>query len=208
MFPLNFVAWSLSIELLLSILFYWACRWRTRTIIALVGLGLLGLALVRWRIGYVGGGFAWRDAPTGLARGLYGFSMGMLMARQSFERISSHGAWLPVIAAGLVMWIEPPHGVAYDLLAIVVLIPIIAYAAARLDPKWGRLFEMFGDLSYAVYALHNVSLSAFEQVRITGPVALILFLCFCGLLDHYYDRPIRRALSSRLRLRVESLAAP
>ena len=35
-----------------------------------------------------------------------------------------------------------------------------------------------------------------------------LFLGFCGLLDHFYDRPIRKRMSSRLRLRVRGVAAP
>jgi peptidoglycan/LPS O-acetylase OafA/YrhL len=218
MFPFNFVAWSLSIELLLSLLFYWASRWRSRTLVALLLLGLCGLAIVRWRVGYVGGGFAWRDAPTGLARGLYGFSIGMLIARyQGVDRIRTHAAWLPMLAAGVMMWLALSHGVAYDLFAIVLVIPIIAYAAARLEPRKGNLFRHVGNLSYAVYALHNLSFTVLTHVmgigsehpgRLVGPVAFALFLVLCGLLDRYYDRPIRTALSSRIRARVERLAAP
>lgn len=213
MFPLNFVTWSLSIEMMLSVLFYWSCRWRNRTLAALLVGGLCGLALVRWRIGYVGGGFAWRDVQTGVARGLYGFSSGMLIARYQTTRLKSHAAWLPIIAAGVMMWLRPPHGVAYDILAIVVLIPVIASFAACIEPETGIAFRIVGDLSYAVYALHNVSFSALERVTgigtvhpqsLLGILAFALFLTLCALLDRYYDRPIRKVLLSRLRFRAKN----
>ena len=219
LFPLNFVAWSLFVEMLLSVLFFWACRWSTRRLWALLAAGAVALILSRIYLGYIGGGFAWRDGPSGLARGLFGFSAGMLIARQDVvRRASTWLACLPILAAAAIMSVRPPHAVAYDLAAIFIAMPAITYCAVRAQPGVGGPFRLAGDLSYAVYALHSVTFFMLVQLGWADPthplalpkglLTLFLFLCGCWLLDRYYDGPIRKHLSDRLRARVERLAAP
>jgi peptidoglycan/LPS O-acetylase OafA/YrhL len=210
MFPLNFVAWSLFIEMMLSILFFWTSRWKNGSLWMLLALGLTGLIAVRYFSGYIGGGFAWRDAPSGFARGLFGFVAGMLIARYSTgERKVTNAAWLPLLLAGVIMSISPPHAVAYDLAMIVIGMPALVFVSVRLEPLRARPFTIAGDLSYAIYAFHNIVFSTFEQLSgfsakapaspILGFGVLALFLAGCWLLDRYYDCPIRRRLTQSMK---------
>jgi len=219
LFPLNFVAWSLFVEMLLSVLFFWLSGRPSNALWVSLTAGFIGLILCRIYIGYIGGGFAWRDAPSGLARGLFGFSAGMLIARhRDAPRRWGRRAWVPLIAAAGLMSIDPPHGVAYDLLVIFVAVPGITFFAARIEPRAAGTFRAIGDLSYPIYALHSVAFFALGALgwlkwsaSLSGLEPLVtvgLFLAGCWNLDRYYDRPIRKRLSRRLRERVESGAAP
>jgi peptidoglycan/LPS O-acetylase OafA/YrhL len=219
MFPLNFVAWSLFIEMLLSVLFFWSSRWADKRLWAMLLMGILGLILTRFLIGYIGGGFAWRDAPSGFARGLFGFTAGMLIARRSTSsRTSTNAAWLPVIGAAILMSVNPPHAAAYDLAAIMVGIPAITWWGVRLEPRHGVAFALLGDVSYAVYALHSTILSLWEKISgasaehpatmVVGLAILAAALLCCWLTDRFYDRPLRALLSRSLGERVSPQAAP
>lgn len=219
MFPFNFVAWSLFIEMLLSVLFYWSSRWKNRSIWVLLAAGFLGLIFVRIFIGYIGGGFAWRDGLSGFARGLFSFSAGMLIARtHRGRRIESNVAWLPVIAAAILMSISPPHPVGYDLVVIIAAIPAITYLSVRVEPPNVRTMRLFGDLSYPVYALHTVAFYALigltqlsEEKPLSPMIGLAVlagFLGWCWLLDRCFDQPIRGYASSALKRRVSRIEAP
>ena len=219
MFPFNFVAWSLFIEMLLSVLFYWSSRWRNHSIWLLLAAGLIGLILLQIFSGYIGGGFAWRDAPSGFARGLFSFSAGMLIARmQRAQRFESNAAWVPVIGAAILMSINPPHPVAYDLAVIIAAIPMITYLSVRLEPPNIRYMRLFGDLFYPIYALHSATFFALvglthlsEEKPLSPPIGLAIifgFLVWCWLLDRYFDRPIRDYASSALKRRVGRIEAP
>jgi peptidoglycan/LPS O-acetylase OafA/YrhL len=223
MFPLNFAAWSLFIEMMLSVKFYWSSKISDRFVWALLGLGLAGLLLVRIKVGYIGGGYSWRDMPIGMIRGLFSFSAGMLIARKTNgAHIVSHWAWVPIIVgAAMMAYIPQKHAVAYDLAAIILGFPLLILVAVHLEPVKPDLFRVAGALSYPCYALHWATFFAIQCLFgfgpshpapiIAGAAVFAAFLYGCRLLDRYYDTPLRmrgiKALERAGRSRSEVVAA-
>jgi len=204
MFPLNFVAWSLFIEMLLSVQFYWSAKLPDRYIWALLAASLVGLFMFRLMVGYVSGGYSWHDLPMGIVRGLFSFSVGMLIARNTDGRhFVTRWAWLPLAASAIFLAINPPHGAAYDLLMIVVGFPLIVLASVHLEPPNPTLFKLSGELSYPCYALHWTTfflvatffgLATNPASPFIGAAILLVFLFGCHLLDRYFDAPLRSRL--------------
>jgi peptidoglycan/LPS O-acetylase OafA/YrhL len=207
-FPLNAPGWSLFVEMLLSILFFRAVHFRTKNLWTMLAGAFVALILLRLFLGYLGGGFSWRDGPSGLVRGVYGFSAGLLIARLP-ERspIRTQWAWLPIVVTGALLAINPPHGAAYDILLIVLALPAITLASVRLEPVAVLPFRTLGDLSYAIYALHSATFFTLQQLGdwhperpgtpLTGLTALALFLVGCWIIDRYYDCPVRTYLTRK-----------
>jgi len=212
MFPLNFVAWSLLIEMLLSVQFYWTSKLRDRDIWCLLLIGLAGLFTLRVVVGYVSGGYSWHDLPMGLVRGLFSFSAGMLIARKTDGRhIVSHLAWAPLAASALIFAANPPHGAAYDLAMIILGFPMIVLASVHLEPLSPRPFKLAGDLSYPCYALHWTTFFAVVTIfglspehsasPLLGAAVLAAFLYACHWLNVHYDTPLRRQAIGPIRSR-------
>jgi peptidoglycan/LPS O-acetylase OafA/YrhL len=203
-FPLNFVAWSLFVEMLLSVQFFWTAKLRSRSILVLTVAGLASLFALRVAVGYVSGGYSWHDLPMGVARGLFSFSVGMLIARKTGgHHVTSSAAWLPLAAAALILAVNPPHGTAYDLLMIVAGFPLLVLASVHVEPVNPSAFSTAGELSYPCYALHWSFTFAFLSFfgfnahhpapAMIGLILLAIFLYGCRLLDRYYDTPLRKA---------------
>lgn len=217
MFPLNFVGWSLFVELLLSFAFFFAPRWRSRTLVACFVLALAALIGARLLSGHIGGGFAWRDAPMGLMRGVLSFSAGMLIARHVHRPpVTTGWAWALPAATILLLSIDPPHPVFYDLVAMALVIPAITLGAVLAEPRACRLCGIVGDISYAVYALHIVSFFLIASLAridpahpaspLAGAAAFALFIGACWLVDRFYDPPLRVALNRRRRRHADAAA--
>lgn len=226
MFPLNIPSWSLFFEFLVNLLF--VLFWPLLTSRRLVALSLLMAGAVMLAIvlkGSIDQGSIASSFTVGLARTVFGFCVGVLIARRIL-RVHRHKSNLRVIGIVGVVVIAltgRPEGelrAIWDAVCVLVVFPLIVYWATIIDPgeRLRKVATFLGVTSYAVYVLHTPVSSVLNSaaryfagitgVSVGGPylgvAVLAILLTGCWLIDKYFDMPVRRHLS-RIVPRVQAL---
>jgi peptidoglycan/LPS O-acetylase OafA/YrhL len=227
-FPLNIPCWSLFLEVLVNLLFvvFWPVLTSRRLIaVSLLTGGAVGLAIVQQ--GSIDQGSNASGFAVGLARTVFGFSVGVLIARhiRQVPRHESNLKVLAIVAVVVIAIIGWPKGelrAVWDATCVLVVFPLIVYFGTLIDPgaRLRRIATFLGVTSYAVYVLHsplssimNSTARAFAGAAgvaaaapYLGVTVLALLLTGCWLVDRYIDMPIRGQLS-RMVPKMQALRA-
>jgi len=150
-FPFNQPAWSLFFELAANFLFA-LFTWTVPRLLAVIAAGAALLVLAAWTYGNLDIGWRWGDLPSGGARVLYSFFIGVLLYRFQPE-------WNWRIPAPLLVLVLPLAFMlpaSCDLAVVLAGFPLLVFAGSMTEPgpRLERLFKLLGDISYPVYVLH------------------------------------------------------
>jgi len=222
LYPVDSVAWSLALELLVNLLY--AFLWRPlrdpRVLAgALAASALWLIGAVIW-FGKLDIGFLWSDAAGGLPRVAFSFTAGLGLHRLYRARgwRSPLPAWAPLLALPAVFYLHLDE-VVWPLACVLILFPTLVAAAAASEPRGrtARAFAWLGAVSYPLYILHkpagelatlwvrHISPHDVRTVWI-GLVFMTMALPACALVERFYDRPVRRLLTAGLDGLVERLS--
>lgn len=160
-FPLNGPQWSLMWELLANLLYAVVARWlTTRRLVVLVAAGAVAhvTVVVAFATGSLGpyGHNWWAGAP----RVIYGFFVGVLLARLAMAgRLKVPAAPILLILAVVALTLSPPipeaWRAAFDLIAALVIFPLLVASAVGAEVGVLRpVLDGLAGMSYALYALH------------------------------------------------------
>ena len=225
LFPANFVAWTLSFELLANAVYGFGFRFltvkRLRMIACLSGLVLLALVLIR---GNLNGGAYWPDAHLAALRVTFSFFVGILIHRAretgGFAALSS--VKLPqiiiiVITVGALASPIPPalRGV-FDAACVLFLFPLIVAASVGRNPVPSRGISAFlGEISYPIYVLQipvfTIGVTGLPKLlpglpQLPAPwsgFVLLAALCIASwFMAVRFDIPVRRQMSAAVRRRL------
>jgi len=217
LFPLNIPCWSLFLEILVNFLFVLA--WPLLTSRRLIVVCLLtgsGVAMAVVHAGNLDQGSVITGFAVGLARTIFGFSVGVLIARrvQSRSREESNPKVIAIVALVCIAIAATPHGlgrVVWDIACVLVIFPLLVYGGTLFDPgpTLRHIATFLGVTSYAVYVSHSPLSSVVNSVArhfngdagaaIGAPYwgfgILTVLLTGCWMVDRYFDAPVRRYLS-------------
>ncbi len=211
--PLNAPAWSLSFEMAASLVYAaWLVKAKPRALLAVCGLCGLGVVWAAVLHGSTGFGFKWDDLHTGVARVGFSFTLGMLIARSHHKPVvKSLWAFAPMAVLGALLCVDVTGGarLAFDLAMVLLVSPLLVWWGAGLNPPdaGAVVSRWLGDVSYPLYAVHFPLLFMVgffgKKAGLPTEVWMAIFavgiLVFATLLDHFYDRPVRRAMTEGLR---------
>ncbi len=225
MFPLNIPSWSLFFELLVNLLF--VLSWRLLTTRRLVAICVLtgsavGLAIVHK--GSIDQGSIASSFAVGVARTVFGFCVGVLIARRTRPgpRAESNLKVLAIVSVVGVALAGRPAGdmrAIWDTVCVLAVFPLLVYCATLVDPgpRLRRVATFLGVTSYAVYVLHSPLASLLNSAArhfpagagapYLGAAVLFVLLTGCWLVDLCIDVPVRRQLA-RLVPRMQALRTP
>ena len=225
LYPVNTVAWSLALELLVNAAYAFLWRPMRRPVVLVATLAVSAAALVGavlW-FGKLDIGFQWRDAVGGLPRVVFSFTAGLAAYR--LYRVTSWRPWPPAwlwVAALPPLFCLSLGAVIYPLTCVFVGFPVLVFMAASARPPglWlTRVFAALGAASYPLYALHKpLSEILVLTVRHDAPWVLshwpvqagVLYLTLltgaCMLIERYFDRPVRRVLGAAVPHMAQTLA--
>jgi peptidoglycan/LPS O-acetylase OafA/YrhL len=219
LFPFDIPCWSLFMEIAVNLAFglLWKQLTTGRLIVVIACSALAVLYFLSAAGNMPDGGSAHKLAP-GVVRTIFGFFVGVLIARQSGAIApQKNTALFAAICLAFTVAVSstPVHRVCWDAMCAMLVFPVIVYAAAEVDPPaWLRPAATFlGSISYAVYALHypllaaanavfRARLAAMQSPLYLGCTLLAGLLFGCWLVDRYYDFPVRRVLSRAWRAKV------
>ena len=217
LFPLNVPCWSLFLELLVNLLFvvFWPLLTSRRLImVCLITGSMVGVAT--FHHGNIDQGWIAAQFPVGLARTLFGFSVGILIARHVLparcrQSNTSVLAIIAVFGVAIAGWPNGGLRVIWDAVCVLAVFPLLVCAATFVNPgaQLRRVATFLGVTSYAVYVLQNPLVSVVNSATRHLPVSsgegpgapglglavLAVLLTGCWLVDQLYDTPIRRWLS-------------
>jgi peptidoglycan/LPS O-acetylase OafA/YrhL len=216
LFPLNIPCWSLFLELLVNLLFVvaWPLLSSRRLILVSAVTGIV-VGAATWQHGNVDQGSTVSSLVIGLARTLFGFGVGILIARhvRHLPRRESNIKVLAIAAVFGVAIAGQPAGemrAVWDLVCVLVVFPVLVLLATRVDPgaRLRQIATFLGLTSYAVYVLHGPLSSVLNSVTRDvaartgmhldapwlGIGSVILLLAGCWLVDRCFDSPVRRLL--------------
>ena len=215
LYPVNSVAWSLALELMINAVYALAWRPLRRPAVLMASLAVSGLALVAavlW-FGKLDIGFLWRDWVGGLPRVAFSFTAGLAVYRLWRRRAWSFRIPAGALLASLPVLLCLPLGQdIYPLVCVLAVFPALVFAVAAApepSPLPARLFTLLGAASYPLYALHKplgeiVALGLRQGAPhlvdrwpvLTGAPYLIALMGICLLVERYYDRPLRQRLNA------------
>jgi peptidoglycan/LPS O-acetylase OafA/YrhL len=219
LFFINPVAWSLLMELVVNLLFvvFWK-RLNPKMLFGILAIsGIIVLIYTLYQHTAVFG-YLWRNAPMGLARTIFSFSMGVLIHHFYKSGKLNYAIRFPYFAAGILILIiyllfpvnDKIRGL-YDLIFIILISPALVALGTNINlgNVWLRIFSSLGSASYALYVIHHPMAAPTEIFlqKVFGispfatPIALISVSSFVVLgyvLDQTYDRLARRYLTERI----------
>ena len=222
LFPLNVPCWSLFFELLVNLLFVLA--WPLLTTLRLAFTILVTGAVIVWAVVHVGHldqGSTGATFVVGIARTIFGFSVGVLIARHfpKSVRLQSNLGVLVIVAVFAVAIFGAPYGTLrqiWDAACVLLVFPAMVWSATLVDPgpRVQRAATFLGLTSYAVYVLHSPLSSVLNTVSrhfagdrpdaahfgapYVGFAVLVLLLVGCWVVDRYFDMPLRSWLNRKL----------
>ena len=226
MFPLNIPCWSLFLELVVNLLFVVA--WPLLTFRRLIGICLLsgaGVLVAIIHAGSIDQGSVAASLHIGLARTLFVFCIGVLIARHLRHRpYRESNAQVLVIAALVVLAITAAVTGAWragwDAACVLVVFPLLVFWGTSVDPgpRVQKIAAFLGVTSYAIYVLHSPLAAVLNSVSrvfaggvaavapYAGVAVLVLLLLGCWIIDRCIDIPIRRHLA-RVVPRMQTLTS-
>ncbi|KHK91961.1 hypothetical protein LK12_10885 [Novosphingobium malaysiense] len=224
LFPINLPAWTLFFELIASLLMVTVMfrlpQWGLLVICLLSAWLLVPVILERHNanIGALRG-----EWPTALARTMFSFSLGTMIARlpQPHDRPAGWiGGLLLLVAAyllglfvgfglGISIPVKTPEVGQYDLACILLLWPILLVLGSRFEVPAILVpaARFLGDVSFALYAVHWALIDPFKWLKddLGVPaffsavlyIGTALVLSWCAV--KWFDEPVRRRLSALFR---------
>lgn len=222
-FPLNTPSWSLSLEVLVNILFAAGIfRFRDRYLVMLALAGALAMLWGAWLAGSLQIGITWSEYIPGLGRSIWGFFIGVVLARlraRHADLALPWGAAIPVALAVLaILTIEPGPQLRFwfDAAATVVAFPAIVFAAAliRLPGVAVAGAGFLGDISYPLYATHYgliapltllATMLAFTPLMASVFIPLVCIIV--AVVAAGADKYVRRRLADMLAVRQSARPA-
>lgn len=234
MFPLVGPAWSLFFEYIGSILYaVWLHRLTNKVlgiVVVLSGMGL-GIVALTNMSGAYSLGVGWSMANLGFFGGLmrlgFSFGIGLLISR-GFKPIKVKGAfWICSIAIAIMMCLpyitltgEPSIlNAVYDLLCTWIVFPMVVFIGASgktTDRHSKKICDFLGVISYPIYIIHYPVMYLFyswvwNNGYTFGDVWYVTVIIFLVLIPvayffvRFYDEPIRKWLTSKLKTKRESI---
>ncbi len=158
LFPFNPLAWSLCLEVLVSLAWFPVRRAPDMAVVMFILLA--GAALLFVAIGMGGLQTGWDQATFGLGvlRAAFPFAIGWMCWRHRGS-LAVRKAWLPaallLIVLVLPVWSTRVANGLYDFACSALLFPVLVLLGA-FDPggRLARACELLGGVSYPLYALH------------------------------------------------------
>lgn len=212
LYPFNIPAWSLFFEVIVNLVYaLWLVRLSSATLAMVAGTGAVAMIAGAVTHGTIDLGAIWSTAPFGLARVMFAFPAGMLIARLPVRQAAS--SWrtgLVLAVTALLLWLPkawlPSPG--FDLAFALLFAPMLVAAAARLaaPPAMTGSLGVLGDLSYPLYSIHfplaalllGGLVAGGWSVLAAGWAAMATPIIAAAGVARWYDRPIRRWLSARV----------
>ena len=228
LFPLNFPAWSLFVELLANLAYAaLAPRLGNRLLAVLVCLGFLGLVVTGLTAGTLDQGTERLQILGGLARVTFSFFAGVSLHRLWLvrpTRVALHPALMFILVL-LPLMLKPaaPLGWLYELAVLTLYMPAIVWlgAGSRANGIWLPVSVTLGALSYPLYMIHAPvwvairSLEGWQPTSVLGDhapwsgIAMTTGLCAVAWwLDKAVDYPLRQRLSKAILHRPTRAADP
>jgi peptidoglycan/LPS O-acetylase OafA/YrhL len=217
MFPLNIPCWSLFFEILVNLMF--VICWPLLKSRRLIFLCLLTGGLVGWAAAHAGNldqGSTAASFAVGLARTVFGFSVGVLIARHipHVHRGQSNLKVLAIVTAvgvAITGWPMGEWRAIWDASCVLVVFPLLVWCGTLVDPgpQLRKVATFLGLTSYAVYVVHSPLSSILNSVTrhfshgtgagvslpYSGIAVLAVLLTGCWMVDRFVDMPIRSRLS-------------
>ena len=220
LFPINLPAWTLFFELVASFLM-------VTVLFRLPRLGLVAICAVSaWIMVPIvihhqsaNIGALWREWDVALARTMFSFALGALIARlpQPGHRPAGWvGAALLVAIAyvlglfvgfglGVSIPVKTPEIAQYDLLCILLLWPVLLFLGSRYEcpPALARPAHFLGECSFALYAVHWALIEPFRWFKdvagwnplLCAVLYIAMALTVSWMAVNFYDVPLRRWLN-------------
>jgi peptidoglycan/LPS O-acetylase OafA/YrhL len=231
LYPVNSVAWSLALELLINGVY--ALAWKplreARVLVFALAASFAALIAAVWWFGKLDIGFGWRDAWGGLPRVAFSFTAGLAVYRL-FRVVRWRPGLLglaPIAVLPVMLWVNAGE-IVFPLVCVGLLFPAMVFVSAGAEPgpRLGRLFAWLGAASYPLYALHKplgeivglvVARTApgLAHSPLLGAPYLAALVVGAFLVERYYDRAARRALNqgvtwieTLMRDRLRAMAEP
>jgi peptidoglycan/LPS O-acetylase OafA/YrhL len=214
-FPINGPVWSLFFELLASIVFIFVAKSAMPRAAAaiLMLVGAAGLAAFAFPSGVSRLGALVINWPGGLPRVLFSFFAGVVVFANRHRIPALRAAIFPCVLVALFMVPTQSNSldIVIDLLAIIVVFPLLVGSASNSEPAASCVAAcaLGGDLSYPLYAIHYPIVRAIcfvlnkhavgvptRLAAIAGGMVTVAAIGWAVF--HFYDRPVRRYLTQRL----------
>jgi peptidoglycan/LPS O-acetylase OafA/YrhL len=229
-FQFNGPAWTLFFELLANAVYILAWPWlkSTRVLAVVVALSGLWLVLATLAAGNIDMGPTWRDYWGGFARVSFSFFGGVLLYRLkgSPKAVRTRVTWRAIVPIALLPIIVLPGSTKelrpwLELFTAMILSPTLVWWASTLTPPrclW-KICALLGGMSYAMYILHYPIFIAMQRLAWratelstawapwTGVAILAAVFIVAVAAENYYDKPVRRWIVQRLRMRAATRAA-
>lgn len=228
LFPLNFPAWSLFVELVANLTYAALVpRLGNRLLAVLVGIGFLGLVATGLAAGTLDEGTQRLQILGGLARVTFSFFTGVALHRLWAvrpTRFHLHPAILFVLLP-LPLLLKPsaPFGWLYELAVLTLYMPAMVWLGTGSHPGgvWRPISVALGALSYPLYMVHApvwMAIRTLEGWQSTSMligyapwsgIAMTAGLCAVAWwLDKAVDYPLRRRLYRAILHRSTHAADP
>ncbi|WP_267382391.1 MULTISPECIES: acyltransferase [unclassified Sphingomonas] len=228
LFPINFPAWSLFVELVANLAYAaLAPRLSNRLLTVIVCAGFLGLVATGMTTGTLDEGTQRLQILGGLARVTFSFFAGVALYRQWRVRptnINLHPALLFVLLI-LPLMLKPaaPFGWLYELAVLTLYMPAIVWLGSGSRPigVWLSVSVALGALSYPLYMIHAPVWIAIRTLEGWQPTSVLIgYAPWSGIamtaglcavawwLDKAIDYPLRRRLYKTFLHRLTHAADP
>lgn len=207
LFSINPPAWSLFMEVAINAVFALALfRLRAAMLLSIAGASFAVFGLAALSEGTFDLGPTWDTAPYGFVRTLFGFSVGMLIARS--RPFAPRTSWLVVVPAGVLMAaMLLPSSLFLEALCIGLMMPALVFSGALINPPGSlrNAAKLLGEASYPMYAIHWPLLFALQSVGralhlptllANGFIVVVIFLTGLAA-SRLFEIPVRQWLNRR-----------
>lgn len=183
-YPLNRPTWSIFFEIMANAIHALIlCRLSTRAVSVLAMASAAVLAIYCASLGQLAVGYLAETFWGGVPRVMVAYCLGIVIYRCRFRIRASSGT--ATLAMTIILLGLPP-GLAWDMLFVAVICPLLIAAGARSFKD--RFSSLVGALSFPLYAIHYPIIQLFRHLG-AGPLTTVAaVLCAAVLVGVAIDR--------------------